>query len=406
MVGMGSAGRVVRGRVVTPAAVLDDGAVVLDGDRIAWVGTAGDVPAPWQDAVGRTTPDPDTYVLPGLVDLHCHGGGGAGFPDATDAQTVRVAVAEHRRHGTTTLVASLVTAPPEVLRERTVLLAELADAGEIAGIHFEGPFISAERCGAQDPAAIQAPDTALTAELLELAAGHGRTMTLAPEIPGAVGPGGVLETLVAAGALPSFGHTAASGAQIRAAVGQAGALLAGSPTARSRRPTVTHLFNGMAPVHHRSPGPVPELLAAARQGRVVLELIADGTHVETGLVRNVVEIVGRENVVLVTDAMAAAGMADGDYQLGSLAVTVRDGVARLTHGGAIAGGTCHLIDVVRTCVAGGIDVVDAVYMASTGPAEVLGDPRVGALEAGRRADLVRTDVQLHPIETIRRGRAT
>lgn len=406
MVAMGAAGRVVRGRVVTPEVLLDDGVVVLDGELIAWVGPAGDVPGRWQEAVGHTAPEPGNYVLPGLVDLHCHGGGGAGFPDATDARTVRAAVAEHRRHGTTTLLASLVTAPPQVLRERTALLAELARAGEIAGIHFEGPFLSAEHRGAQDPAAIQPPDTALTAELLELAGGHGVTMTLAPELPGAVGPGGVLETLVAGGALPSFGHTGASAARVRAAVEEAHTLLGDTPAARSGRPTVTHLFNAMAPMHHRSPGPVPELLAAARRGSVVLELVADGTHLDIGLVRNVVEIVGRENVILVTDAMAAAGMPDGDYQLGSRAVTVRDGVARLTHGGAIAGGTSHLIDVVRRCVAGGIDVVDAVSMASTGPAEVLGETRVGALEAGRWADLVRTDVQLYPIETIRRGKAT
>src|SRR5690606_4231426 len=153
----------------------------------------------------------------------------------------------------------------------------------------------------------------------------------------------------------------------------------------------------------REPGPIPEFLAAARDGRLVLELIADGVHLAPSFVRNVFELVGRENVVLVTDAMAAAGMADGAYQLGSLAVTVTDGVARLTHGGAIAGGTAHLLDVVRTTVAGGVHLVAAVHAAATGAAVVLGDDAVGALETGRRADVLVTDNELRPVEVVRNG---
>ncbi|MEE6280636.1 N-acetylglucosamine-6-phosphate deacetylase [Georgenia sp. MJ170] len=392
--------RVLRGCVVTPDQLLADGAVVIEGRGIAWVGVADDVPDRWREAVATAAATAERYLLPGLVDLHCHGGGGVSFPDATDAAAARTAVLEHLRHGTTSLVASLVTAEPEVLRQRTAMLAELATAGEIAGIHFEGPFISADRCGAQNPAAIRQPDASLTAELLQLAAGHGVTMTLAPEAPGAAD---VVQALVAGGALPSFGHTVATAEQTRVAVTEADEMLAAHPAARSRRATVTHLFNGMNPMHHRDPGPVPEVLAAARHGRLALELIADGTHVDTGLVRSIVELVGRENVVLVTDAMAAAGMPDGEYQLGSLAVTVADGVARLTEGGSIAGGTAHLIDVVRTCVAGGIGLVDAVYMAATGPATVLGDDGVGALVAGRRADVVVTDHDLQPLEIVREG---
>lgn len=394
--------RVLRGRVVTPTAVVDDGVVAYAGDRITWVGTAASAPGELREAVAAA-PRTDGYVLPGLVDLHCHGGGGASIPDAEDADTVRTAVAEHLRHGTTSLVASLVTAPPDVLRARTAVLADLAEAGEIAGIHFEGPFISAERCGAQNPAAIQEPDTALTRELLELSRGHAVTMTLAPEARGVTGPDGVSCALVTGGALPSFGHTVADAEQARAAVAEAGRWLAEETAARSTRPTVTHLCNGMNPMHHREPGPIPEFLAAARDGRLVLELIADGVHLAPSFVRNVFELVGRENVVLVTDAMAAAGMADGAYQLGSLAVTVTDGVARLTHGGTIAGGTAHLLDVVRTTVAGGVDLVDAVYAAATGPAVVLGDDTVGALETGRRADVLVTDNELRPVEVVRNG---
>lgn len=394
--------RVVRGRVVTPTAVLDDGVVAWEGERLTWVGDAGSAPDGLRDAVAAVTPV-DGYVLPGLVDLHCHGGGGASFPDAEDLDTARVAVAEHLRYGTTSLVASLVTAAPEVLRQRTGVLVALAETGEIAGIHYEGPFISADRCGAQNPAAIQQPDAALTRELLALGRGHVVTMTLAPEAPGVTGEDGVADVLAAGGALPSFGHTVATAPQSRAAVAEAGRMLAGASAARSARPTVTHLCNGMNPMHHREPGPIPEFLAAAADGRLVIELIADGTHLDPSLVRSFMEIAGRENVALVTDAMAAAGMPDGDYQLGSLAVTVADGVARLTGGTSIAGGTAHLIDVVRTTVAGGVDLVDAVYSAATTPAAVLGDDGVGALEAGRRADVVVTDADLRPGRVIKGG---
>ncbi|MCM3660571.1 amidohydrolase family protein [Georgenia satyanarayanai] len=394
--------RVVRGRVVTPTAVLDDGAVAWEDDRLTWVGNAGEAPAALREAVAAATPV-DGYVLPGLVDLHCHGGGGASFPDAEDLDTARVAVAEHLRHGTTSLVASLVTAAPQVLRQRTGVLVALAEAGEIAGIHYEGPFISADRCGAQNPAAIQQPDAAFTRELLALGRGHVVTMTLAPEAAGVTGEDGVAGALAAGGALPSFGHTVATAPQARAAVVEAGRMLADAPAARSARPTVTHLCNGMNPMHHREPGPIPEFLAAAADGRLVIELIADGTHLDPSLVRSFMEIAGRENVALVTDAMAAAGMPDGDYQLGSLAVTVADGVARLTGGTSIAGGTAHLIDVVRTTVAGGVDLVDAVYSAATTPAAVLGDDGVGALEAGRRADVVVTDADLRPVRVVKGG---
>ncbi|MCK6212641.1 N-acetylglucosamine-6-phosphate deacetylase [Georgenia sp. EYE_87] len=389
---------VVRGRVVTPQGVIDDGAVVLEGASIRWVGPAVEAPG----APPSGPPDDDgRLVLPGLVDLHCHGGGGASFPDAETAEDVLRAVHEHRRHGTTSLVASLVTAAPGTLRSRVALLAGLADAGEIAGVHLEGPFLSVVRCGAQDPALIIEPDPALTTDLLELGGGHVVTMTVAPEHAG--NRDGVAAALVAGGALPSWGHTDAGPGDTRAALEAGATLLAAADGARSARATVTHLFNGMHPLHHRDPGPIGEFLAAARRGDAVVELIADGTHLHPELVREVYELVGRDSVVLVTDAMAAAGMPDGAYRLGSQDVTVAGGVARLSGGGSIAGGTAHLLDVVRTTVAGGVPLVDAVYMASTGPARVLGDDGVGALEAGRRADLVVTDAQLRPVRVVRHG---
>ena len=394
--------RYLRGRVVTPAAVIEDGVVVVEGETIAWVGPAVEAAGHgWTDAPeAGASPTP---LLPGLVDVHDHGGGGAGFPDAQTPDEARVAIREHLAHGTTTLVASLVTATPATLRQRVGVLTALAEAGELAGIHLEGPFLSTIRCGAQDPDLIQTPDADLVRELAEAAQGYLVTMTVAPELVGVAGDGGVIEALVTAGALPSFGHTDASWAQTSAAVADARARLDATPGRRSARPTVTHLFNGMRPLAHRDPGPIPELLAAAGRGDVVVELIGDGTHLAPELVRSIFELVGADNVALVTDAMAAAGMADGAYRLGSQDVTVTDGVARLTHGGAIAGGTAHLLDVLRTTVAGGVPLVDAVRAAATTPASVLGDPRLGALEVGRRADVAVTDADLRIIEVLRAG---
>src|SRR5665647_2883453 len=147
----------LRGRVVTPTAVIDDGVVVVDGDTIAWVGPAGAAGRHgWPDAPGAA--ETPSTLLPGLVDVHNHGGGGAGFPDVSTPGEARVAIREHLAHGTTTLVASLVTATPDTLRQRVAVLTALADAGELAGIHLEGPFLATARCGAQDPDLIQAPD--------------------------------------------------------------------------------------------------------------------------------------------------------------------------------------------------------------------------------------------------------
>ena len=401
--------RALRGRVVTPDHIIDDGAVVLSGAHIAWVGPVDQAArAGFAGAVEQAQAAPEGgYLLPGLVDVHCHGGGGESFPNAETAEQAMVSVLEHRRFGTTSLVASCVTAAPDVLRARTRVLAGLCEDGELAGIHFEGPFVSVERCGAQDPTYIIDPDAALTRELIELGGGHVVTMTIAPEKPGITGDDGVNAALIEGGALPSFGHTDSEAAPVRAALADAAARIAerlevGKPV-RCDRPTATHLFNGMRPMHHRAPGPVPEFLAAAARGRCIVEMIGDGVHLNPAIVLDVFETLGRDNVVLVTDAMAAAGMADGDYVLGSQPVTVADGVARLAEGGAIAGGTAHLIDVVRTTWQGGVDLVDAVYAASVQGAQILGDPTVGALRAGLWADVVVTDAELRPVTVLRRG---
>jgi N-acetylglucosamine-6-phosphate deacetylase len=405
----------LRGRVVTPHAVEEDGVVVLAEGRIVWVGpveaATGASRPEVAAAVGRAPePEDGTTLLPGLVDLHNHGGGGASFPDARDADEAMVAVREHRRHGTTSLLASLVTADRDTLLARAAMLAGLAEAGEIVGIHSEGPFLSHARRGAQSPDHLVAGDATLVRDLADAARGHLRTMTVAPEVDGVTGPDGAVAALVAAGVVPSLGHTEATTEQAEALLVQsADALRAAAADGEpERRTTVTHLFNGMSPLHHRAPGPVAACLAAAARGEAVVELIADDVHLAPATVRTVMETVGGQNVALVTDAMAAAGMADGTYELGPMGVRVRDGVARLTDpedpdGGSIAGGTAHLLDVVRRAVAAGVPLVDAVCSASWVPARALGLEDVGALASGRRADIVVTDADLHVRRVLRGG---
>jgi len=396
---------VVRGRVITPDGILEDGAVAVDGPLITWVGPAVDAPGGWRDLRPQPT---DDLVLPGLVDVHCHGGGGASFPDATTAEEVATAAAEHLRHGTTSLVASLVTAPADVLERRAALLADAVEAGVLVGIHAEGPFLSHERRGAQSPDHLIVGDTLLVARLADAARGHLVTMTVAPEVEGVLDPpDDVLAALVLAGTVPSIGHTDGSAEQAEAAIARAYEMLAVDPIARSARPTATHLFNGMRPLHHRDPGPVAACLAAAARGEVVVELVADGTHLAPATVRAVFDLLGPDAIVLVTDAMAAAGMPDGDYRLGPMDVRVAGGVARIVGqdgaAGAIAGGVAHLLDVVRSTVAAGVPLADAVRAATLTPAGVLGRDDLGALVAGRRADLLVTDGELRPLRVLRAG---
>ena len=388
---------VLRGRLVLEDTVVEDGIIEFDGATITRV-------CPVSEYEGEVPEASDATYLPGLVDVHCHGGGGESFPNAETAEAALVAVLEHRRHGTTSLVASCVTASAEVLRARAKTLAELAKADELAGIHFEGPFVSHERCGAQDPTFIVDPDADLTRTLIEDCQGYALSMTLAPEKPGAYGPGSVAEALIDGGALPSWGHTDSNSVKAREALAYSRERFAQVETKRGPRATITHLFNGMRPLHHRDTGPIAEFLSDAARGGAVAELICDSIHVDPSLVRDVYELVGREHVVLITDAMAAAGMADGQYTLGPQDVIVKDGVARLAQGNAIAGGTAHLMDCVRVAVTkGGIPLVDAVYMASVQGATILGDDTIGSLAAGKKADIVEVDSDLAVRRVWRRG---
>ncbi len=356
------------GRVVIPDRVLDPGWVEVVGDRLA---AMGEGPPPRQADLklgGRV-------VVPGFVDLHVHGGGGGSYTTGHEHQAARV-VDFHRRHGTTTTMASLVTAGLAELERVVVALADLVADGLLAGVHLEGPWLSPKQRGAHDPGLLRAPEAPEVERLLRLGRGTVRLVTLAPELDGGLAAVG---RIVQAGAVAALGHTDATYAVTREAL-DAGATVG------------THLFNAMRPVHHREPGPVVALLD---DPRATVEVIADGVHVHPAMLRRAVTTKGAERVALVTDAMAAAGMADGDYQLGGLEVQVTDGVARLAEGGALAGSTLTMDAAFRGAVQeSGLPLEVAARLASTTPAAVLGLPDVGAIEVGKQADLVVLDQDL------------
>jgi N-acetylglucosamine-6-phosphate deacetylase len=326
-------------------------------------------------------------VVPGFVDTHLHGGGGANFSTASTADT-STAVEFHRRHGTTTLVASLVTAGPAELLRQVRELADDVRGGLLAGLHLEGPWLSAKRCGAHQPSLMRDPDPAEIGRVLDAGGGAIRMVTLAPERDGALA---AIGQVVEAGVVAAVGHTEATYEQTRAAIA-AGATVG------------THLFNAMRPIDRREPGPIIALL---EDSRVTVELITDGVHVDPAIYRHVTRSAGPDRVSLVTDAMAATGMADGVYYLGPLAVDVVGGVARVSGTDTIAGSTATMDRVFRFAVShSGLARDDAlklaVRQASINPARALGMPCAG-LVPGATADLVVLDSDLAVAGVLRQG---
>ncbi|MFJ6416927.1 N-acetylglucosamine-6-phosphate deacetylase [Paeniglutamicibacter sp. NPDC091659] len=390
------------GRILSHGTEITDGIVAVDGNRIAFAGNATEF-AFLEDAASfnlRTTPE-GTIITPGLIDLHCHGAVGGDFPSG-DAQAIGKAIDFLHRAGTTTLLASLVTADRGDMLASARVLAEFAERGDIAGIHAEGPYLSDVRCGAQDPSFLSDPEPDFVDALIEASAGQLRTMTYAPERRGS---DALLEQLVSQGVVPSLGHTDADATAVTSSLELAREELGSAGVdGFTERPTVTHLFNGMPSLHHRSPGPVAACLELAAANKIIVELIADGVHLDPVTVRTVFNLVGADSIALVTDSMAAAGLADGNYTLGPAQVTVANGEARLTSNGSLAGGTATMLDVLRSAVAGGVPLSEALVSATKVPAEVLGlIDEAGQLHQGFAADLLLLDENLNLLQVIRNG---
>ncbi|MFI6364591.1 N-acetylglucosamine-6-phosphate deacetylase [Nocardia sp. NPDC050630] len=374
----------IRGRIVSATSIFDDGVVSIRADRIERVRSLTDWVVAHPDS---TVPPFSGTLLPGLVDIHNHGGFGHRF-DTVDADEARAAAEFHHRRGSTTVLASVVTGPATDMIAHVATLRALAADGTVAGIHAEGPFLAAARCGAQDPRYLRDPDLELTERLLAAADGHLRVMTLAPELPGF---DTVAQRLSERDVVVSLGHSDTDFTRFQQALRPNGF---GS--------LVTHLANGMPPLHHRTPGPVAAALVAAARRQVVVELIGDGVHIDSGF-GALVFATAPGQVALITDAMQAAGMPDGEYQLGPQVVHVVDGVARISNG-SIAGGTANLLRclawAVREC---GVPLREAVLAATSVPAAAAGLSDVGDLEADHFADLLIVDDNLELRRVLRRG---
>ena len=359
-------------RLLAPCGLIRDGWVEVGQNRIQRWGFH----QPGVDA------DLTVEILsPGFVDVHSHGGGGANFSaDPADVTTVLNA---HLAHGTTTMVASLVTGSIDTLDEQVRTLASFVAEDKLAGIHLEGPWLSHQYKGAHPENLLINPEIADISRLLDSSNNTIRMVTIAPELPGAME---AIAYLVERDVLAAIGHTGADFETTVAAIemGARGA---------------THLFNAMPDILHRAPGPA---LALCKDDRVWVELVCDGVHVHLELISYVMRV-APAGVVLITDAMAAAGCSDGDYVLGEMTVEVRDSVARIAGTTTIAGSTLTLDKAVRTAVKAGVDLGDALKAATSNPADYLGLESVGRIATGAWADLVCLDGDLYPTHVMRRG---
>lgn len=345
-----------------------DGWVLFDGDTIVQTGAGTDA----LPAAAATVDLGGARLVPGFIDIHGHGGGGHAFDDG--GAELAAALATHRAHGTTRSVVSLVANPLAALRARLSEVAELAAADPLVlGTHLEGPFLAPARRGAHHEDYLRTPDQVAVHELVEAAQGTLLQITLAPELPGAFD---AIDAFVAAGVRVAVGHTEADFETAAEAFDRGATIL-------------THAFNAMNGIHHRAPGPV---VAALSDLRVTLEIVLDGHHVDERVVSLVLDE-APDRVAFVSDSMAAAGSADGDYRLGVLNVTVRDGLAVLSGTDTIAGSTLTLDAALRRAVdVVGLDWPDAVAAVTLVPARALGlDDRLGLLEAGYGADAVALD---------------
>jgi N-acetylglucosamine-6-phosphate deacetylase len=371
--------------LVLPGEVLDRGWLLVEDGRITGVAASAGAPEPVLGPQSAVHDLSGRHVVPGFVDMHVHGGGGATFTTG-DPEQALTAARFHLSHGSTTLLASTVTGELADIEHHIGELSGLVQDGVLAGIHLEGPFISKARCGAHDPALLREPEPERLRRLLRAGAGTVRMITVAPELEHGMD---AVRLLTEEGVIAAVGHTDATYAQTRAAI-ELGA------------PVGTHVFNAMRPVHHREPGPVTALL---EQDQVIAEVVNDGLHVHPSVVSLMFAAAGAHRIALITDAIVAAGVGDGEYSLGPLTVHVRDGEARLSDGESLAGSTLTMDNALRNAVKlAGVPLTDAAVSASLTPARALGlAERIGSLEAGKQADLVVLDEDLRVVAVMRTG---
>jgi N-acetylglucosamine-6-phosphate deacetylase len=375
-------------RALTPTAEIADAAILIRDGVIEAIGSRDSIVLP---ADAQEISALESTAVPGFVDVHIHGAGGHDVMEGTP-EALRMVTRTVATHGTTSIVATTVTAAPDATLGSVAAIAkyigeqhESRDAGneaqaearaEVLGIHFEGPFISAIRRGVHPVEYLRLPSAEFLDQLLQAAAGNASILTIAPELLGAIP---CIDAGRKAGMVVALGHTDATYEQARAAI------------AHGARHAV-HVYNAMRPFSHRDSGVIGAVLTSSE---VSAELIADNVHVDEAAMRLLLQAKGAGHVILVSDGISATGMPDGKYQLGNLEVTVTGGICRNAEG-KLAGSTLTLDRALRNIVALGSSLCDAVRMLTLNPATLLGlEFKKGSLRAGADADIVLLDDSLH-----------
>ncbi|MGC6589941.1 N-acetylglucosamine-6-phosphate deacetylase [Paenibacillus sp. Dod16] len=374
------------GQVLTPNGICEDGVLAIQGKSISYTGDASALPADLKQAAAEVIHQPDGYIIPGFIDIHVHGGNGEDFMDASRDVLDKI-TSFHSSQGTTAMLATTMTAPKaaidHVLQEVNDYQSQDMPYTRLVGVHLEGPFISPKWPGAQNPEHIVHANIDWLEEWVSTYPGLVRQVTLAPEREGALE---AISWLNNHGIVAALGHTDATYEEVEAAV-EAG-LSHG-----------VHTFNAMTGLHHRKPGVVGAMLS---DDRLSCEIIADGIHVHPAAIRILARMKQDGNLILITDAMSATGMADGEYTIGDLPVVVENGIATLkSNRDSLAGSTLTMIKGFQLLVREvGLSIEQASRVGSLNPAAKIGIADVtGSLEAGKLADvlMLSSDLELQGV---------
>lgn len=379
-------------KVVTPETTLENGYVRVENGKIAFAGLPSELSPEKRNEWDAGAIDAQGgWVIPGFIDLHVHGGYGADFM-YSNKEVLDTITKFHRDHGTTAIVATTMTASREaldrVLGEVQRYMGEPMPYAQLEGVHLEGPFINVKYKGAQNPAYMIDPQLDWLQDWVAKYPGVIKQVSLAPERNGALE---AIEWLRGQGINVAAAHTDASYEQIEEAV-------------KAGLNQAVHTFNAMTPIHHRNPGTAGAVLSL---DGIVAELIADCIHVHPAVMKIIAKAKTDNNLVLITDAMSAAGLGDGDYELGGLDVVVKDGQARLKEGDSLAGSTLTMINAFRNFIRHvGVTVQEAVLLTSYNAAKALGiDDRTGSIAVGKQADLLLLDEDLNLLTVWVKGRS-
>jgi N-acetylglucosamine-6-phosphate deacetylase len=358
-------------QVVLSDRVINRGSVVIDSGLITNI---ADISSPVPGA--KIIDVSDSVVLPGFIDVHNHGGVGIDVMEATPGGLREVS--EYlATQGVTAWVPTLVPgSDAEYQRVAAAVSEVMRDSGDrgarVVGLHYEGPFVNSAQCGALHVEHFETYSRPEDLDVLRVPENGVRMITVAPEVTGGLD---LVRELKARGWVISIGHTRAS-VEVLDAACDAGAH------------HMTHFMNAMSPLHHRTPGPIAWGLS---RDDVTFDLIADGIHLDPFMLRLLVKIKGPQGISLISDAIAAAGKGDGDYQIWGETISVKDG-RTANASGSIAGSVISMLDAVRVMRSLGVSWIDIAQMASLNPARLLGlDHECGSIEVGKRADLIAID---------------